>query len=75
MDDNVQDKRYCCFIDVAVAKRPYSSNPHGMVTGIRLVNLVYSSGEVRDFLPLDYRVCAPYQDGQSKSDHFLTLFD
>ena len=34
VDDTVQDKRYSRFIDVA--KRPYSGNAHGMVTGIGL---------------------------------------
>ena len=73
VDDSVQDKRYSRFIDVA--KRQYSGNAHGMVTGIGLVNLVHSSGEAGDFLPLDYRVYAPDEDGQTKNDHFLTMFD
>ena len=73
VDDSVQDKRYSRFIDVA--KRPYSSNAHGMVTGIGLVNLVHSSGEAGDFLPMDYRVYASDQDGQPKNDHFLALYD
>ena len=71
-DDNVQDKRYSRFIDVG--KCP-SGNAHGMVTGIGLVNLVQSSGEAGDFLPLDYHVYAPAQDGQTKNDHFLAMFD
>ena len=73
VDDRVQDKRYRRFIDLA--KRPYSGTAHGMVTGIGLVNLVHSSGEAGDFLPLDYRVYAPDHDGQTKNDHFLALFD
>ena len=73
VDDSVQDKRYSRFIDVA--KRPYSGNVHGMVTGIGLVNLVHSSGQAGDFLPLDYRVCALDHDGQTKNDHFRALFD
>ena len=73
VDDSVQDKRYSRFIDVA--KRPYSGNAHGMVTGIGLVNRAHSSGEAGDFLPLDYRVYAPDQDEQPKNDHFLALFD
>ena len=51
VDDRVQDKRYSRFIDVA--KRQHSGNAHGMVTGIGLVNLVHSSGEASDFLPLE----------------------
>ena len=73
VDDSVQDKRYSRFIDVA--KRPYPDNAPGMVTGIRLVNLVQGSGEAGGFLPLDYRAYAPDQDGQSKNDHFLAMFD
>ena len=46
-----------------------------MVCGIGLVNLVHSSGEAGDFLPLDYRVYAPDEDQKTKNDHFLDLFD
>ena len=73
MDDGVQDRRYSRFIDVA--KRPYSGNAHGMVTSIGLVNLVHSSGEAGDFLPLDYSVYAPDHDGQTKNGYFLAMFD
>ena len=73
VDDRVQDKRYSRFINVA--KRQYPGNAHGMVTSIGLVNLVHSSGEAGDFLPLDYRVYAPNHDGQTKNDHFLAMFD
>ena len=73
VDDRVQDKRYSRLIDVA--KRQYSGNAHGMVTGIGLVNLVHSSGEAGDFLPLDYRLYAPDHDGRTKNDHFVAMFD
>ena len=73
VDDSVQDKRYSRFIDVA--KRQYSGNAHGMVTGIGLVNLVHSSGQAGDFLPLDYRIYAPDEDQFTKNDHFLAMFD
>ena len=73
VDDSVQDKRYSRFI--ALTKRQYSGNVHGMVRGIGLVNLVHSSGEAGDFLPLDYRIYAPDEDGKTKNDHFLDLFD
>ena len=45
-----------------------------MVTGIGLVNLVHSSGEAGDFLPLDFRVYAPEQDQLTKNDHFQAMF-
>lgn len=64
MDDSVQDKSYSRFIEVV--KRQYSGNVHGMVRGSGLVSLVHSSGEAGDFLPLDYRVYAPDQDGLIK---------
>lgn len=73
VDDSVQDKRYSRFIDLT--KRQYSGNVHGMVRGIGLVNLVHSSGEAGDFLPLDYRIYAPDADQKTKNDHFLDLFD
>lgn len=73
VDDSVQDKRYSRFIEVA--KRQYSGNVHGMVRGIGLVNLVHSSGQAGDFLPLDYRVYAPDQDQKTKNDHFLDMFE
>ena len=73
VDDSVQDKRYSHFIEVA--KRQYSGAVHGMVTGIGLVNLVHSSGEAGDFLPLDYRVYAPDHDQLTKNDHFLAMFE
>ena len=72
VDDSVQDKSYSRFIDVV--KRQYSGNAHGMVRGIGLVNLVHSSGEAGDFLPLDYRIYAPDQDGLTKNDHFQAMF-
>ena len=68
VDDSVQDKRYSRFIEVA--KRQYSGAVHGMVTGIGLVNLVHSSGQAGDFLPLDYRIYAPEDDEQTKNEHF-----
>lgn len=72
VDDSVQDKRYSRFIEVA--KRQYSGTVQGMVTGIGLVNLVHSSGEAGDFLPLDFRVYAPAQDQLTKNDHFQAMF-
>ncbi len=72
VEDSVQDKRYSRFIEVA--KRQYSGNEHGLVTGICLVNLVHSSGQAGDFLPLDYRIYAPEQDGLTKNEHFRAMF-
>ncbi len=73
VDDSVQDKRYSRFIELT--KRQYSGNVHAMVRGIGLVNLVHSSGQAGDFLPLAYRVYAPDQDQKTKNDHFLDMFE
>ena len=70
--DGVQDKRYSRFIEVA--KRQYSGAAHGLVAGICLVNLVHSSGAPGNFLPLDYRIYAPEQDGLTKNEHFRAMF-
>ena len=72
VDDSVQDKKYSRFTEVA--KRQYSGNARGMVTGIRLVNLV-RSGQAGDFLPLDYRLYAPEEDQLTKNDRFLAVFN
>ncbi|MGI4735792.1 MAG: transposase [Janthinobacterium lividum] len=72
VDDSVQDKRYSRFIDLA--KRQYSGATPGMVMGIGLVNLVHSRGEAGDFLPLDFRIYAPQQDGLTKNNHFQAMF-
>ncbi|MGI4873775.1 MAG: IS701 family transposase [Janthinobacterium lividum] len=72
VDDSVQNKRYSKFIEVA--KRQYSGNVHGMVTGIGVLNLVHSSGEAGDFMPLDFRLYAPELDKKTKNDHFLEMF-
>ena len=72
VDDSVPDKGYSRFIEVA--QRHYSGNAHALVTGVGLVNLVHSSGENGDFLPLDFRVYAAGQDGLTKNDHFQAMF-
>lgn len=72
VDDSVQDKRYSRFIELV--KRQYSGNEHGLVKGIGLVNLVHSSGNEKDFWPIDYRIYHPETDGKSKNDHFKEMF-
>lgn len=72
VDDSVQAKKYARFIDLA--KRQYSGNEHGIVNGINLVNLVHSTGNDGDFLPIDYRIYHPETDGKTKNDHFQEMF-
>ena len=54
--------------------RRYPSNVPGIVTGIGLVNLGHCSGKSGDFLPLNFWVYAPGQDGLTKNDHFQAMF-
>lgn len=72
VDDSVQDKRYSKFIELV--KRQYSGNEHGLVKGIGLVNLIHTSGNEKDFWPIDYRVYHPDSDGKTKNDHFQEMF-
>jgi hypothetical protein len=71
VDDSVQDKRYSRFIELV--KLQYSGAEHGLVRGIGVVNLVHSTGNGKDFYPMDYRIYAPDQDGKTKNDHFAEL--
>ena len=70
-DDSVQDKRYSRFIELV--RLQYSGTEHGLVRGIGIVNLVYSSGAAGDFYPIDYRIYAPETDGKRKNDHFREM--
>ena len=71
VDDSVQDKRYSQFIELV--KWQYSGAEHGLVRGIGIVNLVHSAGNKQDFYPIDYRIYAPDQDGQTKNAHFSEM--
>ena len=72
VDDSVQDKGYSKFIEMARVQ--YSGNVHGLVRGINLVNMVYTTGEPGDFLPVDFRIYAPEIDGLTKNNHFCEMF-
>ncbi len=72
VDDSVQAKKYARFIELA--KRQYSGNEHTIVNGINLVNLVHSTGNEGDFLPIDYRIYHPQTDEKTKNDHFQEMF-
>lgn len=72
VDDSVQDKRYSRFI--ALVKKQYSGNEHGLVKGIGIVNMVHSSGKEGDFYPIDYRLYPPEVDGKTKNEHFQQMF-
>jgi hypothetical protein len=72
VDDSVQTKKYARFIELA--KKQYSGNEHTTVNGINLVNLVHSTGNDGDFLPIDYRIYHPETDQLTKNDHFQHMF-
>ena len=53
----------------------YSGQKHGVVNGIGLINLLWSSGAGEDYIPLDYRFYSPAHDGKDKNDHFKDMLD
>jgi len=71
LDDSVHDKRYAR--KMALVKRQYSGNEHGVVAGIGVVNLVHSSGAEGHFYPIDDRIYAPDTDGKTKYDHVRAM--
>ena len=38
------------------------------------MNLVHSTGNDGDFMPIDYRIYHPDTDGKTKNDHFQEMF-
>ncbi|MEM6841089.1 MAG: hypothetical protein AAF632_02580 [Bacteroidota bacterium] len=77
IDDSVQSKKYSRFIELV--KCQYSGNEHGTVRGIRLLNLVHSSGNDGDFWPIDYRIYHSETDGKTnrvagRNDLFQEMF-
>lgn len=68
-DDSLIEKPYSRKNELA--KPYYSGNHHKLVTGIPLINLLWSDGE--KFLPVDYRVYRKEEDSRTKNDHFLDM--
>lgn len=66
-DDTVLDKSHSHHI--ALVRRQYSGNAHGLLKGIGLVNCVYVNPETNQFWLLDYRLFAPEVDGKDKHAH------
>ncbi|MCX9011020.1 MAG: transposase [Candidatus Methanoperedens sp.] len=54
-----------------LAKKQYSGNEHGLVNGICLVNLLWTSGD--EFIPVDYRIYRKEADDKTKNDHFQDM--
>ena len=70
-DDTVLDKRHSRRI--ALVRRQYSGNAHGLIPGIGLVNCVYVNPETGQFWLIDYRIFAPEADGCTKLDHVAQM--
>ncbi|OWP61316.1 transposase [Hymenobacter amundsenii] len=66
-DDTVLDKSHSHHI--ALVRRQYSGNAHGLIKGIGLVNCVYVNPDTDQFWLLDYRLFAPEVDGKDKHAH------
>lgn len=68
-DDSVLDKRFSRKIESAHCH--YSGNEHGLVTGIDMVNLLWTRGE--EYIPVDYRIYDKSSDTKTKNDHFQDM--
>jgi putative transposase len=70
-DDSVLDKRYSRKNELTHSH--YSGNVHGLVTGIDMVNLLWSDGS--SYIPVDYRIYDKPSDTKTKNDHFLDMLE
>lgn len=70
-DDSLLDKRFSR--KNALAKQQYSGNAHGLVTGICIVNVLWTNGA--EYVPVDYRIYQRENDGLTKNDHFKTMLN
>jgi hypothetical protein len=66
-DDTVVDKNFSRRI--ALVRRQYSGNAHGIIKGIGVVTCVYVNPTTGQFWIIDYRIYDPEGDGKSKLDH------
>ena len=55
--------------NIALVRRQYSGNAHGVIAGIGLVMCVYVNPDTDRFWLINYRFFAPEADGKSKLDH------
>lgn len=65
LDDSVLDKPYA--EKIALVRKQYSGNHHGVVKGIDVVNLLWT--DTVKVVPTDYRIYDPTRDGKTKNDH------
>jgi len=66
-DDTVLDKRYSR--NIALVRRQYSGNAHGVIKGIGVVTCVYVNPTIDQFWIIDYRIYDPDCDGKTKLVH------
>jgi hypothetical protein len=70
-DDTVIDKNYSH--NMALVRRQYSGNVHGVIKGIGVVTCVYVNPQLDRFWIIDYRIYDPEGDGKTKLDHLLDM--
>jgi hypothetical protein len=66
-DDTLPDKNFSH--QIALVRRQYSGNAHGLIKGIGVFNCVYVNPETGQYWVIDYRIYDPLGDGKSKLDH------
>ena len=66
-DDTVVDKDFSH--KIALVRRQYSGNAHGIIKGVEIVTCVYVNPALDQFWIIDYRIYDPDGDGKTKLDH------
>lgn len=71
-DDSVLDHPYGK--EIGLAKWQYSGTHHDVVFGIGLTTLLWTGGKDADeHIPVDFRIYAKEEDGNTKNDHFREM--
>jgi hypothetical protein len=66
-DDTVVDKDFSH--KIALVRRQYSGNAHGIIKGVGIVTCVYVNPALDQFWIIDYRIYDPAGDGKTKLEH------
>jgi hypothetical protein len=72
-DDSVSDKSHSR--EIALVRKQYSGNAHGLIRGIGIVNCLYVNPKTGQYWIIDWRVYAPEEDEKSKLRHMQEMFD
>lgn len=70
-DDIFLDKQYSSQIELV--QYQYSGNEHEVIPGIGLVNMLWYGLEVKEAIPVDYRIYDKTTDGKTKNTHFCNM--